>query len=443
LSWTRKYTNFVSFEGKIPVLYVHVVKALYGMLQSALLFYKKLVKDLAQIGFETNPYDPCIANRQVNGKQHTVTWHVDDLKSSHVDPQVNDDFLKWLEKTYGDSNIGKVKATRGKRHNYLGMTFDYSTPGQVKVEMIDYVKAMVKAFPEVTKKKMNTTPWSESLFKVNNKSNLLSPELHEKFHHIVAKGLFVTKRARQDIQPCIAYLCTRVQHPTEADWQKLRRMIQFLKGTETDVLTLKADDSHVIKWHVDAAFAVHDDFKSHTGATMTLGKGAITTASTKQKVNSRSSTEAELIGLDDYIAKIMWTRHFLDSQGYDVTDNIIYQDNKSTIQLAENGSRSIGKRSRHLNIKYFFVTDLINRIQFTVKYCPTDEMTADYMTKPLTGSKLKKYRSMIMNLPPDSHRMAQECVGGGNISPAIFKVHSTGHASNNQTVGKLRNGRAK
>jgi hypothetical protein len=275
-----------------------------------------------------------VANRMVKGKQHTVTWHVDDLKSSHVNPKVNDDFLIWLEKMHGDG-IRKVKATRGKRHDYSGMTLDYSTRGQVKVEMIDYINSMIKSFPEEIGKKIPTTPWSEILFKVNAKSNRLNPELRVKFHTIFAKGLFVTKRARQDIQPGIAFLCTRVQHPTEDDRKKLRRMIQFLKGTQNEALTLKADDSHVIKWTVDASFAVHEDFKSHTGATMTLGTGAVTTGPTKQKVNTRSSTEAELIGLDDYIAKVMRTRYFLDAQGYKVKDNIIYQDNKSTIQLAK------------------------------------------------------------------------------------------------------------
>jgi hypothetical protein len=276
------------------------------------------------------------------------------------------------------------------------------------------------------------------LFKVNGKSNQLNPELREKFHTIVAKGLFVTKRARQDIQPGIAFLCTRVQHPTEDDWKKLRRMIQFLKGTEKEVLTLKADDSHVIKWHVDASFAVHEDFKSHTGATMTLGNGAVMTGSTKQKVNTRSSTEAELIGLDDYIAKVMWTRHFLDAQGYKVKDNIIYQDNKSTIQLAENGRPSIGKRSRHLNIKYFFVTDLINRKQVSIKYCPTDEMVADYMTKPLTGTKFKQYRALIMNLPNHHSRSPQECVGiPSNLSGTFgsIKVPTTKDTNTRQTTG--------
>jgi hypothetical protein len=124
------------------VLYVEVLKALYGMLQASLLFYKKLGKDLEEIGFTVNPYDPCVANRIVNGKQHTVTSHVDDLKSSHVDPKVNTEFLQWLESKYGDPKLARVKAVRGKKHNYLAMNLDYSIPGKLKVDMVNYVKKM-------------------------------------------------------------------------------------------------------------------------------------------------------------------------------------------------------------------------------------------------------------------------------------------------------------
>jgi hypothetical protein len=103
------YTNFVTLEGTTPTLYVHVIKAIFGMLQSALLFYKKLTT----IGFQLNPYDPCVANGTINGKQHTITWHVDDLKSSHEDARVNDEFLEWVKKMYGNNKTGQVKATRG------------------------------------------------------------------------------------------------------------------------------------------------------------------------------------------------------------------------------------------------------------------------------------------------------------------------------------------
>jgi hypothetical protein len=82
-----------------------------------------------------NPYDPCVANRIVNGKQHTASWHVDDLKSSHVNNKVNDQFLQWFEKTYASNDIGHVKAIRGNRHSYLAMILNFSIPGILQVDM--------------------------------------------------------------------------------------------------------------------------------------------------------------------------------------------------------------------------------------------------------------------------------------------------------------------
>ena len=90
---------------------------------------KKFRSDLEQKGFEFNPYDPCVANCMIKGSQHTIIFHVDDLKSSHVDATVNTDFEKWLQRKYGEH--GKVKAHRGKLHDYLGMNFDYSERGKV------------------------------------------------------------------------------------------------------------------------------------------------------------------------------------------------------------------------------------------------------------------------------------------------------------------------
>ena len=154
---------------------------------------------------------------------------------------------------------------------------------------------------------------------------------------------------------------------------------------------MEADNTQTLTWYIDAAFAVHHDMKSHTGATFTLGKGAIMADSTKQKVNSRSSTESELNGIDDKIGKIIWTKKFIEHQGFEVKLNIIYQDNTSTIKLAENSKTSSGKRTRHFNIKLFYITDLIGKQVVIVKYCPTNNMIADYMTKPLTGTNVKLF----------------------------------------------------
>jgi hypothetical protein len=131
---------------------------------------------------------------------------------------------------------------------------------------------------------------------------------------------------------------------------------------------------------------------------MTLGSGAIQTISTKQKVNTKSSTEAELVSIDDVISKIMWTRLFLEAQGYQIRENLVYRDNQSSMKLETNGKLSSSKRTRHFNIKYFFITDLIGRGDVSIEYCPTGAMIADYMTKPLTGEKFKMFRKSIMNI---------------------------------------------
>jgi len=273
------YEKYVVYEGNNKVLYVRMIKALYGMLQSSLTYYKKFRKDIESIGFKVNPYDPCVANRIVNGKQHTVTWHVDDLKSSHVDSKVNDQFLEWLKKKYASDEIGEVKVMREKKHDYLAMKLDYSLPGVLRVDMTKYVKSMINDFPDKLEG-VGKFPWTDKLFTVDTKSKKLEHEKAKIFHTFVMKGMFLCKRGRQDIQPGIAFLATRTTKPNEGDWVKLVKIMNFLKATQNEVASMSADDTQSIKWYVDAALAVHKDFKSHTGATMSLGNGIICSMST-------------------------------------------------------------------------------------------------------------------------------------------------------------------
>jgi hypothetical protein len=100
--------------------------------------------------------------------------------------------------------------------------------------------------------------------------------------------------------------------------------------------------------------------------------------------------------------QIVWTGHFLAAQGHDVKDNILYQDNKSTILLAKNGRHSSSKRTRHLNIRYFFIKDRVDNGEIRIEHCPTKEMIADYFTKPLQGVLFYQLRDAIMNIDPSS-----------------------------------------
>jgi len=186
----------------------------------------------------------------------------------------------------------------------------------------------------------------------------------------------------------------------EEGGRKFMQYMKYCNATRDDVLWLAVDNISVLKWHVDAAYAVHPDFKSHTGGTMTQGSGCAITSSTKQKINTRSSTEAELVGANDMLPGILWTRLFMETQGYPIKTNILYQDNKSTILLEENGKKSSSRRTRHFNIRYFYLTDQIEQGTVQVHYCPTEAMTANYMTKPLQGELFRIHKKNIMGTPP-------------------------------------------
>jgi len=155
--------------------------------------------------------------------------------------------------------------------------------------------------------------------------------------------------------------------------------------------------------------------KSHTGIYMTLGKGATYTGSCKQKLNTKSSTEAELVAVDDAMGQVLWTRHFLSAQGIHVPTTTIYQDNMSTILLAENGRSSSSKRTRHINVWYYFVTDQVKKGQVKIAYCPAENMLGDFFTKPLQGSMFKNMRKIILNMPDDVNtNTGHRCVLGNN-----------------------------
>ncbi len=199
----------------------------------------------------------------------------------------------------------------------------------------------------------------------------------------------------------MAFLTPCIKAPDEDDWRKLKRVLKYLLSTHHLCLMLLAESLTDIKWYVDASIQTHDNCNGHTGSLLTFGKGATTSSSTKQKVPSKGSTETELIGLHDKSGDILWTRHFLEAQGYKITSNIIYQVNMSTLSFAKYGHVSISKRTKHIKAKYLYVHHYLNTGDLTLPYCPTDQMWADILTKPLQGSKFHLFWAFLMNCPKD------------------------------------------
>jgi hypothetical protein len=140
------------------------------------------------------------------------------------------------------------------------------------------------------------------------------------------------------------------------------------------------------------------DMKGQTGAMVSFGKGMPISFSRKQKLNTRSSTESEVVGVDDAMPTVTWTRYFLEEQGYNMEPSLIYQDNKSAMLLEQNGRASSSKRTKHINVRYYFVKDKIEKGEVRVEHCPTEEMWADINTKPRQGRGFMLFRSHLMGI---------------------------------------------
>ena len=245
-----------------------------------------------------------------------------------------------------------MTVTRGKEHVFLGMNIRYTNERTAVITMKEYLKeAIIESGLEIMR--FVATPARKNLFYVDDGAKLLCKQEAESFHKIVAKLLYVSIRARMDILLAVGFLCTRVSKRSTQDQAKLKRLLEYIRGSMDLEYTLGADDVGRMRSWVDASYAVHPDMKSHTGGVMSFGTGGIICKSSKQKLNTKSSTEAELVGASDYFPNIIWVKMFLMAQGHMIVENFLEQDNESAIKLEKNGRMSAGPKPRHIDIRFF------------------------------------------------------------------------------------------
>jgi hypothetical protein len=224
----------------------------------------------------------------------------------------------------------------------------------------------------------------------------LDDDIKKVFHTQVAKLLYLAKRTRPDILLAVSFLTTRVQAPDQDDLNKLQRVLKYINGSSELGIILRANDPIHIYAFIDAAYGIHSDGKSHSALSISLGAGSILSKSSKQKLVTKSSTEAELVAESDFASEAIFSREFLIAQGEKVPPAIIYQDNMSTIAMIKNG-QSKSDRTRHMNVRYFWTKERMEQGDINIVYLPTDDMIADILTKPLQGDKFIALRQLLLN----------------------------------------------
>jgi hypothetical protein len=357
-------------------LLVKLNKAMYGTLDAAKIWYDKLTGVLRDMGFMPNEVDPCVFNKMVGGKQCTILLYVDDLLVTCEVKGAIMDVIAQLEQAFE----GDVKACHDKDLSYLGMHLKIED-GSITVSMVAYLRGVLDELGVTGKV---TTPATADLFNPGVAGRALSEMEGKKFHTVVAKLLYLAKRTRTDILLAISYLCTRVKAPTAGDQAKLERVLKYLNGTSEHVLVLRPSPEMLLEGYVDASFACHPDGKSHTGLVVMLGGCTVLCMSSKQKIVTRDSTEAELVALSDKLMTVVQCYDFLRVQGLDCAVPRLHQDNTSTITLVTKGGGQY--RTKYMRVRQCHVKELSDAGDVIISYLPTGRMLADALTKPLQGA---------------------------------------------------------
>jgi Reverse transcriptase (RNA-dependent DNA polymerase) len=392
----RQDASFLPFQRRNGGLIVILNKALYGCIESAKLWYHEIAGTLKTNGFKPNPRDICIFNKTARNTQITIVVYVDDLMMTSTDKSLVLEMEKILIEAYGQFRTSSEKTV-----SYLGCTWDFHETGIVKVSQTGMIQDLVASREKFHKDRGTEftgnplSPAAPYLFNRTPDAPLLSDADAKIFHTHVATALYLANRTRPLIGPAIGELCGCVKAPTIEDDKKLDRVISFLKTTRDEPLRLGCTMPPRVTTSIDAAFANRKNMRSTTGMCVTLGIGYFIMCCKMQKLNSKSSTEAEVIAVSDGMNLALWLAGFLGYQGYKRQSVRLEQDNQSCIALLNKG-RSTAETTRFIEIRMFWISDYIHNGAVEVVYVPTENMTADYFTKPLQGAIFSKMSKKIM-----------------------------------------------
>ena len=385
----RNISEYIDADGS---MIVKLKKALYGLVESALLWYEHLRGTLLQIGYKVSQFDRGLFYKTTTTGKCYVCIHVDDVLISSANNDLIEELVQHLEKTYKDLNV-----QRGNKLYYLGLQINVDRPNRsIHLSQPGYVADLLKEFPQSVKA---TTPATDNLFNVDDDGNAVNST---SFASKLMKIGYLAKRTRPDLLLAVSFLATRMKNPNNFDDAKLSRVFEYLYGTQDYAYTLRPTSLRINAW-IDASYAVHKDARSQTGIILGLGdqKGFVYFRSSVQKIISDSSTYAELIGQHDGAHNVLWLSYLMKELGYEMSGEqtpILFQDNASAIHLATRGPGVVA-RSKHFRVRYFFVKQLLDSNTVKLQFLPTEKMLADFFTKPNQGRLFKDRVKLILTVP--------------------------------------------
>lgn len=387
-----RYREAIRDNGTIIV---RLDKCLYGCIESARKWQLNVMQTLSDNNMKPNAYDPCVLNKTCrDGAQLTIAVYVDDILMTSTNEEEMEELLQAIKNRYGD-----VKSHRGDVIEFLGMSVDMSTTGSASITMKGMEASIIEDATTERGTRKTNSPAADDIFDIDEDSPPLHNQERSEFHAMVARLLYLAKRVRPECLMAVSFLTTRVTKATKEDKMKLDRIINYLRDNDERGITLTPGAEGIVaSGYFDAAYGIHEDGKSHTGACLTVGeRGPVSVESTKQSIVTKSSTEAELVATSDSTNMLLHLRNFLTAQGYEQGPSTVYQDNMSCMSLIERG-RSTSKKTRHIAIRHFWTKERVDTNEIIMVHRATENMgPANVMTKPTHGAQFVNERKQLTN----------------------------------------------
>ena len=381
------YPEFREYVDNNGYMYARLIKALYGTVQASSLWQSKWTSVLLNLGYEQCVEDDCIYMKEIEGTLIKIGTHVDDSIATHVKREVLDKELELIGKQFSGYKVSDCN-----KFTFLGMTIARNQNMDVIITMMDYTNKLCKQHNITT---ISEIPGSKDLFDADS-SDLLNDVEKGKYHTAVYQCLYLAKKCvRCDILVYASYLSSKVNNPTEKNKLQLLKLLSYLYGTMDRGIIYRGGAPFIPVVYGDAAYMVHDDVRSRGGTIIMLCDGPIEAHSTKQSILTKSSTESELVNLDDTAMYTMDTRRLMTAMKETLEPTTVYQDNQPVISLIRAGKPK-SMRTKHISMRYFTVCDYIKEGNIVVKWISTKQMLADILTKPLGGTVFKALRDIIL-----------------------------------------------
>jgi hypothetical protein len=389
------------FRQQDGTILVQVQRALYGYPESAKLWYEYLKSALVNGGYTVSPSEPCLFKRLISPRSpeqrrewSIVSIYVDDCLHTYNSERLRRELYAKLR----DANISQPKVQQLNLANevsYLGINLSMRGPGKIFMSQPGYVKEILK---EYQPRRSYPTPCTEDIFKRPPEELDGDPVDVTEYLSKLMKLMFLATRTRPDLQLTLSVLSTKARNPNVHDMERLDRVVGYLLETKDKGLWINISN---LKLHAyfDASWACHSDLKGHSGILITLGKNGLPLIwkSKKQKVVSRSSTEAELIAMFEGLDSLLYMRRLSEFLGCENPDPIvIYQDNTSAMKLSYLGGTTSGSNSKFMDLKYFWIKEYLELKIFTLEYLPSASHLGDFFASPRIGSHFRLMRDTIM-----------------------------------------------